>query len=195
MRASSAFGTAEDFAHCGSAKCSAMIQGLNQQLGDALLELAQLHKTMAETNKEQDVLAQQYRHQIDSLCAESALRRDTFEKGSGVISEHDTAIQQAHAQVHDMLGRLARREQDEQARLAELVGEIEQLKLDKMAAQRQAKTATDEAAAATAQVQALQNERASLYARLNSAQVLGADVCVCGFLCPQLCDFVRAFMS
>ena len=178
MRASSAFGTAEDFAHCGSAKCSAMIQGLNQQLGDALLELAQLHKTMAETNKEQDVLAQQYRQQIDSLCAESALRRDTFEKGSGVISEHDTAIQQAHAQVHDMLGRLARREQDE------LVGEIEQLKLDKMAAQRQAKTATDEAAAATAQVQALQNERASLYARLNSAQVLGADVCVCVCLCP-----------
>ena len=76
--------------------------------------------------------------------------------------------------------------------MQEVEGEIEQLKLDKMAAQRQAKTATDEAAAASAQVHALQNERASLVARLNSAQVLGADVCVCAYVhdCAALREHV-----
>jgi hypothetical protein len=127
---------AEDLSHCGSAKCSAMIHSLNQQLEDALFELSQTHQEMAHNAKTEERRMQEYKDQLNRLCDEAVTRRDTYEHGSSVISAHDAAIQHAQAQLHEALGRLQRRENEEKLRLSVLVGEIEHLKMDKLARQR-----------------------------------------------------------
>jgi hypothetical protein len=59
--------TAEDLAHCGSAKCSALIQGLNRHLEEALFELSQLHKEAYHRAKLEDERVKQYASDLGHL--------------------------------------------------------------------------------------------------------------------------------
>ncbi len=59
--------TAEDLAHCGSAKCSALIQGLNRHLEEALFELSQLHKEAYHRAKLEDERVKQYAADLSQL--------------------------------------------------------------------------------------------------------------------------------
>ena len=129
--------SAEDFEHCGSDKCSAMIQGLNRQLEDALAELAQVHNEAAYKAAEMaEAQVKEYRDTINKLHEEAAQRRSylnmtqtSFQNNDTMINEQDAALAQMQARLQDALGRLARRENEEKLRLSELVGELEHLKL------------------------------------------------------------------
>ena len=178
MRASSTL-TNEDFEHCGSSKCTAMIQGLNRQLQDALSELQQVHKQALNTSSvEDDRMMAVYKDSVAKLQEEATLRRSVLditktnlEKTDQIITEHEVALQHAQSQLHQAQGRLARRDNEEQLRLSELVGQVQHLKLDQMQWQRQLAAAQEETVLAQSKLQQQQAERAQLMQRMSSLQV------------------------
>ena len=167
--------TAEDMAHCGNSKCSAMIQGLNRQLQDALFELSQVHKEAYHRSKQEDERVKQYRSDLGKLQEEAEARKsqlyDSSTTSDALMREYKAGAEQAQSRLKEATERMARREQEEKLKMSELCGEIEHLKLAQMQAARQVADAQQAQAAATSMAQQMQQERMQLLSTISNLQV------------------------
>jgi hypothetical protein len=55
--------------------------------------------------------------------------QENLENEGSIVQEKDVALEKTQAELQDALGRLARREKEEELRLSQLVGELQHLKL------------------------------------------------------------------